>query len=249
MKFTPLDIRHQEFPLRFGGYQRASVRAYLSDLAEDFEELLQRQQEQQEYLLGLEKQLEDHRQHEDEIRRAVIAAERIGHEVRENAVRESQLLISQATTEHEGVLRGAESRRSELEARHQARMSALEAAFRTRFAELERQLHDLTLERDRVQAQRLMELEREFSERHTELSARLTASRLEYAQFLSTYRALMSSFSEMSARHGLPEETALAAPRLPQHQLLAPPEAGLPDPGLPDPAEPRPEVGSSSSLP
>ncbi|PNY82343.1 DivIVA domain-containing protein [Deinococcus koreensis] len=226
MKFTPLDIRHQEFPQRLGSYQRASVRAYLSDLAEEVEVLLQRQQEQQEYLLALEKQLDERKQHEDEIRRAVIAAERIGHEVRENAVRESQLLISQATTEHEGVMRDAESRRSELEARHQARMSALEASFRTRFAELERQLHDLTLERDRVQAQRLMELEREFNERHVELSGRLAASRLEYAQFLSTYRALMTSFSEMSARHSLPDDLALAAPRLPQHELLPPLQMG-----------------------
>ncbi|GHF33121.1 cell division initiation protein [Deinococcus metalli] len=222
MKSTPLDIRHQEFPQRFNGYDRHSVRAFLSDLAEEFEMLLQRQQEQQDYLLDLEKQLEERKQHEDEIRRAVVSAERIAHELRENAARESDLLLAQATTQREGVLRDAQSRGAELEARHQARAAALEAAFRTRFAELERRLHDLTLERDRVQAQRLMDLEREFTERHGELTTRLSTARTEYAHFLSAYRSLMSSFAEMSAQHVLPAEAALNAPRLPSHDLMPP---------------------------
>lgn len=238
MKSTPLDIRHQEFPQRLSGYDRHSVRAFLNDLAEDFEVLLQRQQEQQDYLTDLEKQLDERKQHEDEIRRAVVSAERIAHELRENAARESELLVAQATTQREGVLRDAHSRAAELESRHQARTAALEAVFRARFAELERQLHDLTLERDRMQAQRLMELEREFTERHSELTARLSGVRGEYAHFLSAYRSLMSSFNEMSALHQLPADTALGAPRLPVHELMPPPQmpaAGevLPTDGVP----------------
>ncbi|WP_309571423.1 DivIVA domain-containing protein [Deinococcus sp.] len=220
MKSTPLDIRHQEFPQRLSGYDRQSVRAFLSDVAEEFELLLQRQQDQQEYLLDLEKQLEERKQHEDEIRRAVVSAERIAHELRENAAREGELLVSQATVHRDALLHDSQSRAGELEARHQARTAALEAAFRTRFAELERRLHDLTLDRDRVQAQRLMDLESEFTQRHAELTTRLTLARTEYSHFLSAYRSLMSSFAEMSSQHPLPTDLALSAPRLPSHEVL-----------------------------
>ncbi|GGN33595.1 DivIVA domain-containing protein [Deinococcus daejeonensis] len=216
MKFTPLDVRHQEFPNRMGGYERSSVRAFLNDLADDLETQLQQHQLTLERVTLLEKELEAQRQNEDEIRRAVIAAERISHELRENAAREAELMVAQATTERDGLLRESESRRAELESGHQARLSALEAAFRGRFADLERDHHTLTLERERAQAERLAELERTFSERHADLNARLTAARQEYAQFLSGYRALVASFAELSARHAPPEDAVLTAPRLDQ---------------------------------
>ncbi|GGK93466.1 DivIVA domain-containing protein [Deinococcus radiotolerans] len=214
MKFTPLDVRHQEFPTRMGGYERSGVRAFLHDLADDLEVQLQQHQATLERVAALEKELEAQRQQEDEIRRAVIAAERISHELRENAAREADLMVAQATTERDGLMREVESRRTELEAGHQARLAALDAAFRGRFADLERDHHTLTLERERAQAERLADLERTFSERLADLNARLVAARQEYAQFLSGYRALVASFSELAARHAPPEESPLPAPRL-----------------------------------
>lgn len=237
MKFTPLDVRHQEFPTRLGGYERASVRAFLNDLSDDLETHLQQHQALRDQITGLERRLEEQRQNEDEIRRAVVAAERISHELRENAARESDLMIAQASLHRDSVVRDAESRSAELESGHQARLAALEAAFRSRFADLERDHHQLTLERERAQAERIAALERTFTERHTELTSRLTGARQEYTQFLSGYRALMSSFSDLSARHVMPDDAALPVPALPQHATLegaARPEldAALPAPDL-----------------
>ncbi|ACO45686.1 DivIVA domain-containing protein [Deinococcus deserti] len=215
MKLSPLDIRHQDFPSRLGGYDRNSVRAFLAQIADQFEDMLQAEHAQSEHLLNLERQIEEQRQAEDEIRRAVVSAERIGHELRENAVRESDLLIAQATTQRESLLREAEARNVELEAQYGARMAALEGAFRTRFAELETQHHQLVLERERIQAERLASLERTYLERHAELTSRLTAARQEYAHFLSGYRALMASFTELSAHHVLPEGALLPNDALP----------------------------------
>ena len=130
MKFTPLDVRHQEFPTRLGSYDRTSVRAFLNELSDDMETLLQQHQALRDQLTGLERQLEEQRQNEDEIRRAVVAAERISHELRENAVREAELMIAQATLQRDATLRDAESRRAELESGHQARLAALEATLR-----------------------------------------------------------------------------------------------------------------------
>ncbi len=244
MKFTPLDVRHQEFPTRLGGYDRAGVRAFLNDLADDLETQLQQHQQTLERVTLLEKELEAQRQNEDEIRRAVIAAERISHELRENAARESELMVAQATTERDGLLREVESRRAALESGHQARLSELEAAFRGRFADLERDHHTLTLERERAQAERLADLERTFSERHAELSARLIGARQEYAQFLSGYRALVASFSDLAGRHALPDEPGLPLSRL---TLTPVHEQPGPDTGADDAAGPAalPDTGSS----
>lgn len=237
MKFTPLDVRHQEFPNRMGGYERSGVRAFLNDLADDLEQQLQQHQTLLERVAVMEKELEAQRRNEDEIRRAVIAAERISHELRENAAREAELMVAQATTERDGLLREIESRRNELEAGHQARLSALDAAFRGRFADLERDHHALILERERAQAQRLGELERAFSEQHAALTTRLTMARQEYAQFLSGYRALVASFSELAARHALPEEPALPATSLPAGPVETGHAADAHDPAhAPEPA-------------
>ncbi|MFD1730050.1 DivIVA domain-containing protein [Deinococcus malanensis] len=102
------------------------MRAFLTQIADQLEDMLQTQHTQSEYLQELERQIEEQRQAEDEIRRAVVAAERIGHELRENAVRESDLLVAQATTQRESLLREAEARNVELEAQYGARMAALE---------------------------------------------------------------------------------------------------------------------------
>lgn len=211
---TPLDIGHRTFSGRPGGYDRAGVRAFLGQVADQVEALLHERQALQARVAELERELEERRNSEDEIRRAVVAAERIGHDLRENAARHCELLIEQAQTQREAIEREAEARRTELEAQHQARTQELEAAFRGRFADLEREHHQLTLERDRAHAERTVYLDRAFNERHAELTARLGAVRSEYTQFVSQYRALMQSFSELSARHlptghDLPLPTAL----------------------------------------
>ncbi|GAA5531992.1 DivIVA domain-containing protein [Deinococcus aluminii] len=235
---TPLDIGHHTFPGRPGGYDRASVRTFLGQVADQLEALLHERQDLRARVAELERELDERRACEDEIRRAVVAAERIGHDLRENATRQCELMLAEAQTRREGLEQDAQVRLTELEAAHQARMHELEAAFRGRFADLERDHHQLTLERDRAHAQRTVYLERAYAERHADLSARLSAVRTEYSQFVSQYRALVQSFAELSARHlpageDLPLPAAIPAETV---VLAAPVTEG--EPGSPAPAEP-----------
>lgn len=211
---TPLDISHRTFPGRPGGYDRAGVRSFLGQVANELEALLHERQALNTRITDLERELDERRQAEDEIRRAVMAAERIGHDLRENATRQCELLIEQAQTQRESIDRDSAARLAELEATHQARMGQLELAFRGRFADLERDHHQLTLERDRAHAERTVYLERAFNERYAELTARLSAVRTEYTQFIGQYRALVGSFAELSAHH-LPAADDLALPTAP----------------------------------
>lgn len=218
-RLTPLDIRHQEFPGRFGGYRRDSVRAFLAQVSDELEALLGEQLRARETRTRLERELEELKASQDEIRRAVVAAEKMSHDLRQNATKESELIVAHATAQGESMLREAQARNVEFEAQHGARMTALEATFHARFADLERDHHQLLLERERVQTERINALERDFNERHTEYTSRLAGARQEYVQFLSGYRALMTSFSDLSARHVLPEDMPLPVSGLPSQHL------------------------------
>lgn len=219
-KLTPLDIRHHEFPGKlFGGYNRNSVRVFLAQVADDLEGVLGEQLRERETRHRLEREIDELKSSQDAIRRAVVAAEKMSHDLRENATRESELIVAHANAQGESLMRESQSRNVEMEAQHGARMTALEATFHARFADLERDHHQLLLERERVQTERINALERDFNERHNEYVSRLTGARQEYVQFLGGYRALMASFSELSARHVLPEDRPLPTSGLPSQQL------------------------------
>lgn len=212
MKYTPRDISHQTFPTRLRGLDASAVQTFLEDLAHDLEELLRRQEELEGRVQHLTAELNEKKEQEEEIRRVFVAAERVSHDMKENAIRESELLIAQASTQAQDVQREQERRTAQLELTHQERMAALENAYRTRHTDLEREQHQLALKREQEHAQRVSHLEKQFSDQYLELTGRLNAARHEYSQFLNGYRALVSSFAELSTRHLLPEPT-----KLPQH--------------------------------
>lgn len=244
---TPRDITHQTFDGRVSGYDKAQVRAYLNEVAHSVEALLQENRQQRERLTELQAELHERKQAEDEIRRAIVSAERLAHEVRENAAREAALLLEQTHAKVAEVRAEHSRRRSKDERRHEQRLAELDTAFRNRYAELERDHHDWLRTREREQAGRLAELERQFHAQHQDFSARLGAARQEYAQFLSAYRALLASFGELSLRHALPEEepltlTSLAASPLTVEVTGSAPGSGGPGSGLPGPAHVTPEV-------
>lgn len=218
---TPLDVRHQDFPAKVGGYDRLSVRTFLEQVAEQYEVLVRDRQKLLDKIQALEADIEERRRTEDDIRRAIVAAERIGQDLRDNATRESELMLAQAQSQRTTLERETEARAAELEATHQARTAALEAAFRARFSDLEREYHQRLHEREKQQADRLAELENDFHQRYSELTKRLTSVRGEYAQFVGQYRALVASFNELSTRHlPLEDNAPLIATPLPEHSNL-----------------------------
>ncbi|HLU82861.1 MAG TPA: DivIVA domain-containing protein [Trueperaceae bacterium] len=96
MRLSPLDIEHMEFPRGAGGYQRRHVRDFLERVAEDVSELLRDMQLLQAELDGARKRVSELQSAEAELQRAVIAAERIGNELKENAKREAKVIIAEA---------------------------------------------------------------------------------------------------------------------------------------------------------
>lgn len=96
MRLSPLDIEHMEFPRSAAGYHRGHVREFLQRVAADAEEMLREMQTLRAKLEESERRVDELQTAEAELQRAVIAAERIGNELKENARREAQLVLQEA---------------------------------------------------------------------------------------------------------------------------------------------------------
>ncbi len=116
MKLSPLDIQHTEFPTGMNGYAKRQVRAFLERVAEGYEELLRENQRLSEELQKQGRRLEELQNAEQELKRTVIAAERIGNEMKQNAKREAELLLREAEGRKETLLREAGHKIKEIQA-------------------------------------------------------------------------------------------------------------------------------------
>jgi len=95
-RLSPIDILHAEFRRRAGGYDRREVRAFLERLSLDVEESLREAQGLRRRLAEAEEELGRLRGAEAELQHAVMAADRIALELKENAKREAQLVLEEA---------------------------------------------------------------------------------------------------------------------------------------------------------
>ena len=114
MKLSPMDIQHMEFDTGFSGYSKRQVRECLVKLAEQTEELLRNQQKLLGEIEQRDRKIDELREAETELKRAVIAAERIGHEMKQNAKREAELTLREAEQRKEIILRETKLRHKEL---------------------------------------------------------------------------------------------------------------------------------------
>ncbi len=114
-RLSPIDIQHAEFSRRLGGYDRREVRAFLERLSLEVEESLREVQQLRQELDEMDDEVARLRDAEADLQRAVIAAERIASELKENAKREAQLMLQEADRQRRERLFGIE------EGMHQAR--------------------------------------------------------------------------------------------------------------------------------
>lgn len=119
---SPIDIEHASFETAAMGYRKSSVKAFLQRVASELDNLLQQQRRAQEHSDEQAARITALLEAEAELKRAVIAAERIGHEMKENAKREAELMVEGARLKADGLLREVEA---ELSAAH-AELARLE---------------------------------------------------------------------------------------------------------------------------
>lgn len=110
MKLTPLDIQQQQFRTALGGFDKREVDAFLDVLANDFESLMRENHALREELKRKESELQDHRERERTLKETMITATRITEDIKQNARKESEIVIAQAETQAEQIIQNAHTR-------------------------------------------------------------------------------------------------------------------------------------------
>jgi len=113
---TPLDIEHATFERAPFGYQPRAVRALLERLAAEHETVLHELRRLRDEVAACQEEVATLREAEAELQRAVIAAERIGTEMKDNARRAAQLIEAQARAEADALRRKASAEVAEAHA-------------------------------------------------------------------------------------------------------------------------------------
>lgn len=207
----PLDVQHQEFAAGWRGYHKGEVRTYLSEVAQSLEADLRERAATEQRLSEAQRHIQEYRAAEDELRRTVVAAERIGHELKEQSRQEAMLTVQKAEHRSALLLEIAKNREQEASERHESRLRELESTFSVRRAQLEALYQAQEHELENRARERSAALEREFSARHADLSGRLSSAHTEYAQFMSQYRAVSQAFAQAANAHLLPDTAGLAS--------------------------------------
>lgn len=134
--FTALDARRYDFGNALRGYDRARVDQFRDQVAEELERLSRANHELEQKARNFHDQLKSFRERDKALNEALVSAQQLRGEIREQAEREAQLIVREAQQEAE---RHLVSVREEV-ARAQQELQGL---WRTRRAYLAQMRHQL----------------------------------------------------------------------------------------------------------
>jgi cell division initiation protein len=116
MSLTPVEIRHLQLSRTFlRGYRKPGVDRLLSEIADSFEEVWRERADLADRLDEIETEVSKHRELEALLRSTLVSAERASHEMKEQARRESDLIVQEAHAEGRRVAREAGAEKQRLE--------------------------------------------------------------------------------------------------------------------------------------
>ena len=104
---TPLDIRRYDFGNALRGYDRARVDQFREQVANEVERLARQCKSLEGKAQGFHEQLRAFRERDKAINEALISAQQLRSEMREQAEREGQLIIREAKAEAERIVSAA----------------------------------------------------------------------------------------------------------------------------------------------
>ena len=96
MPLTPLDIHNKEFTRGFRGYDEDEVNEFLDQVIKDYETVIREKKELNERVKLLEERLGHFSNLEETLNKSILVAQESAEEVRQNAKKESQLIVKEA---------------------------------------------------------------------------------------------------------------------------------------------------------
>ncbi|HEY7235350.1 MAG TPA: DivIVA domain-containing protein [Gemmatimonadaceae bacterium] len=147
-RLTPVDVRRMEFPKAMRGYEQSRVDAFRDQVADELERLTRANQDLDATVRSLTEQLRAFRDRDKALNDALVSAQQLRAEVRDQSERESQLVLREARSEAERIVQTAQ-----MDAVRFADQIALLARMRRGYLKqfrvmLERQLAEIAVEED-----------------------------------------------------------------------------------------------------
>jgi len=106
---TPLDVRRYDFGRALRGYNPGRVDQFRDQVAEEMERLTRINQDLDAKARSFHEQLRAFRDRDKALNDALVSAQQLRGEVREQAEREAQLIIREAQAEGERIIEGAKA--------------------------------------------------------------------------------------------------------------------------------------------
>ena len=114
MRITPLDVRNHRFGRRLSGLDPAEVEAFLQLVSEDDEVLVRENETRADRIRHLEQRVEQLVADERLLKETLVSAQAMSQELREAAIKESEVLIGEAEVTAEKVLDASHRRAARL---------------------------------------------------------------------------------------------------------------------------------------
>lgn len=115
MKISPLDIRNKRFEKRWGrGVGEEEVRVYLDAVASELEGLSRDNSSLKESVKKAEAGLDEFREREKALKDTLVLAQNMKDEIRANALREAESVISEARIQADQIVASAHARLKDL---------------------------------------------------------------------------------------------------------------------------------------
>ena len=128
MTITPVELHHIRLKRGLLGYRRGPVDELITEIADSFEEVWRQRADYADRIEQLESELSRHRDLESLLRTTLVSAEKSAHELKDQAKREAELVVSEAHAEAREVTRAAAAERERLLADARKVRALLEAA-------------------------------------------------------------------------------------------------------------------------
>lgn len=105
MPLSPLDIKKKEFEQKMRGYDVDQVRAFLDEVAQEFELALRDQYQVEDEFEAMRKKLDHYIALEGTLEKTLLAAQQTAIKIDDNAKKEAELLLGEARLERDKMMR------------------------------------------------------------------------------------------------------------------------------------------------
>ena len=93
---TPLDVRQAKFNSAIRGYEKTEVNAFLLETADGYEQALRENERLRQDVIRLEASLVQYRQLEGALKGALMSAQKVSEDMKENATQEASRIVREA---------------------------------------------------------------------------------------------------------------------------------------------------------